>query len=441
MSKRTKILIICGIGLLFVVIVVMVATLVLRRPKQPDFVIETVGAQNLGLEGSYYKWENVDEQKIAPSWKLWYKTDWPDELSTLAPPRANDASSPRREGEKAQHVYWKDWKNFDACIYQQVSGLTVGNYVRFSVWAQVRTDMGLHDMQTRIGMDPNGGTNPLDIQYETHPANWDVYTVGSGQWQQMAVTLKATSGTATIYACAHPRWPMRFDVYWDDATFSTVPEKLVFLPLILKEFWVPPDPGTLYNPDLELDWGRKKGYQLPLEGYTNVYIAPYWMPFWNDNYNPDTGEFAQPEYNYADRDYRVHSGAVAQQYGLSAWGGFEAGIYQVITGTTPGETVQFTMWGVGWSSDSGGNDRVSDVQEGLNFRIGIDPYGSESYTSTQIIWSDLYDPYDEWHRFEITATVQSDRISVWAYTYPSAYWVRFNQIFWDDANLVVIDKP
>jgi len=208
----------------------------------------------------------------------------------------------------------------------------------------------------------------------------------------------------------------------------------------LRYYWDPP-PGVLHNPGLELAWGDKDGYQAVLPGYSNVFVAPLWMPFWNDNYVPETGENAQPEYNYTDRDYRVRSGEVAQQYGLSAWGGFEAGIYQVILGTVPSDTLQFSIYGMGWSSETGGNERYSDVREGLNFRVGIDPYGGEWYTSTQIIWSEFYDPYDEWHQFVVTATVQSDKVSVWTYAHPSAYWVRFNQVFWDDASLTALDVP
>ena len=43
--------------------------------------------------------------------------------------------------------------------------------------------------------------------------------------------------------------------------------------------------------------------------------------------------------------------------------------------------------------------------------------------------------------FVVTATVQSEQVSVWAYAHPSAYWIRFNQVFWDDASLTTIDQP
>lgn len=442
MSRVEKILLAIGIGSLAIAVVLIV--LWLQQPATPTQPvdlrvqsIQTTGAQNVGFEGDYVAWEGSDERKLAPGWSLWYKTDWPDEKDTLDLPRANDVSSPVLEGSKAQHIFWKDWTNFDGCLYQQVSGLTVGHYIRFTAWAKVETDLGVHEMQTRIGIDPAGGTDPLDIQYELHPGYWDAYTIGNGQWQELSIALKATSETATVYACAHPRWPMRFDVYWDQAAFLETPEKLAYLPSVSRKHFTPPPPGTLWNPGLERNWGELEGYQLPLPGYTNVYIAPYWMPWWNDNFNPDTGEFRQPEYNYADRDYRVHSGEVSQQYGLSAWGGFEAGIYQVVQGVAPGDAIEFKIRGLGWSSDTGTDERFSDIQEGLNFRVGIDPYGGEAWDSEQIVWSDHYDPYDEWHHFEITATAQSDKISVWAYAYPTAYWVKMNQVFWDDASLKV----
>jgi hypothetical protein len=444
MSRILKILLACGVGLAAVVALLSASG---QQPSaaQPDpLSLYATGFLNPGFEGTYVDSDGSGERDVAPDWELWY-FEWPDEEPLIDPPKAEEETSVLLEGDKAQRVSGKDsGHNFDACVYQQVSGITVGHYIRFTVWGKVdaSSSLNLQDYQTRVGIDPTGGTDPRDIQYELHPDLWDPYTQADESWQEMSVGMKAISETVTLYACAHPRYAYRFEVVWDQASFSVLPERLSYMPLVLHRYFVPPSPGTLWNPDLELDWGEKNGYQLPIDGYTNVYVAPYWMPFWNDNFITSTGEFRQPEYNYADRDYRVHHGGVSQQYGLSAWGGFEAGIYQVISGTVPSDTVRFSIWGLGWSSNSSGaNDRYSDVREGLNFRVGIDPYGGQSYTSTDVIWSDLYDPYDEWHSFEITATVQSSQISVWAYAYPTAYWIRFNQVFWDDANLTVLESP
>jgi hypothetical protein len=237
---------------------------------------------------------------------------------------------------------------------------------------------------------------------------------------------------------------MNFTAYWDDAEFATLPEKLTFVPAALNEHCVVP-PGTLWNADLERDYCILHGYQEVISGFHNLLTAPYWRPYWNDDFNPATAENRQPEANYTDRSYRVHSGSVAQQMGTSGGGNFEAGIYQVVTGTQVSDTLRFTIWGLGWNQHwptndpDGYNEFISDYQEedGLRFRVGIDPYGGESYTSTDIVWSDLYNPFDQWHQFEVTATAAATRVSVWAYAHPAGYWLKHNQTFWDGANLEV----
>jgi hypothetical protein len=396
---------------------------------------------NLGFEGEYVAWEGATDRMIAPGWSLWYTTDWQGE-EWIDLPRAEDEDSLRLEGDKAQLVRSDFYNTFDACLYQQVNGLSAGDFVRFSVWARVDSSLGSGDWQTRVGIDPYGGTDPRDIQFELHPEYWDPYTIGSEQWQELSVFTHAVSETATLYACAHPRWAVDdyFRVYWDQASFYSATPTYTYLPLVTRKYFAV-TPGTLQNPDLELNWGIYEGYQSWLD-VTKVLVAPYWQPFWN--YVPDTVQFKIPEYGYPDRAYRVHTGQVSQQYGLSGGGGFEAGIYQVITGTTPGATYEFELWGLGWSSAGSGSDLYSDVQEGLNFRVGIDPTGGESYTSTDIVWSEPYDPYDVWHRFAVTATVPisgDGRISVWAYAHPAAWWIRFNQIFWDTGSLRLVTTP
>jgi hypothetical protein len=345
-------------------------------------------------------------------------------------------------------VHGTGTRNFDACLYQQIGGITVGNYVRFSAWAKVVTDMGPWDMQTRVGVDPHGSTNPIDIQYETHPGYWDPYDGTGQEWQRLSVVLIATSPTVTVYACAHPKYAMSFQAYWDDAEFSVVPEQRSYLPVAEREHCVVA-PGTLYNPDLEKDYCTLRGYQTWPVPSVKVEVAPYWQPFCNYVPNQDTHKWPEfgPTYK-ALYPYRVRSGAVAQQYGTSGGGAFEAGIYQVITGTRVGDALRFTIWGLGWTQEwkgpgEGPNEFLSDYREpgGLNFKVGIDPWGGQSFASSNIIWSPTYDPYDAWHQFEITATAMYTRVSVWAVAHPTIATMRWNQTFWDNANLEVTSMP
>jgi hypothetical protein len=443
MSKALRLSITLGTGLaLAVATMLFFATL-------PSLGEEHVPAQdaalvNGGYEGTYEGWEGSDDRKIAPGWSLWYQ----DEGDGYDLPKAEASTSPRREGATSQHVFGKDqYTGYDACLYQQVGGIIEGHYIRFSAWAKVEAHEWLNapdKWRTMVGIDPEGGTNPKDINHYENPGLWDIYT-NIGQWQHLSVVTKTTSSTATVYACAHPSLSRKLDVWWDDATFTMTPESLVYVPLLAREYcWFAP--GTLANPDLEEDHCILEGYQAH-PGYSNILVAPYWHAFWNDDYIPETNENRQPEYGPTDRSYRVHSGEVAQQFGLSGGGTFEAGIYQVVR-TNVSDTLRFTIWGLGWtqywpSPGDPADELVSDYTEpgGLRFRVGIDPYGGESYTSTSIVWSELYDPYDAWHPFEVTATALSDVVSVWAYAHPDNPILRWNQTFWDDAQLEIVGSP
>jgi hypothetical protein len=123
---------------------------------------------------------------------------------------------------------------------------------------------------------------------------------------------------------------------------------------------------------------------------------------------------------------------------------FEAGIYQVITGTIPGDVLQFTIYGLGWiGAADNGNDRVSDSvrDDGMLMRVGIDPYGGEDANSTNVIWSDFHDdPLDKWNQYQITATAIMTRASVWVYAKGNEWGMRYHQTFWDNADFSVIES-
>jgi hypothetical protein len=449
MRKPLRLLITLGSG------VAIAAAVVLLFGRLPLLGEERVPAQdatlvNGGFEGTYELWEGSVDRKVAPGWSLWYQ----EEGSAYPPPKTEDRSDHRREGAKSQFMFGRDrWSGYHGCIYQQVGGLVENHYIRFSAWAKADPDPELDSPEkwrTMVGIDPSGGTNPQDINHYDYPDLWDMYT-DRGQWQHLSVVMRATSPTATVYACAHPGLSRPLYVWWDDASFVMTEGSLVYAPVVAKDLFQVPL-GTLANPDLEKVWGRYDDYYVPIPGFGNVKVAPYWYPYWNTNYISETSENKQPEYGPtglgAGYPYRSHSGEWAQQMGSSGGGAFEAGIYQVVRGVQPGDTYSFTMWAHGWtqywpSESDPADERVSDYQEpdGLQFKIGIDPYGGESYTSTQIIWSEKQDPYDEWYQFEVTATAMARQISVWAYAHPTNYLLRWNETFWDDASLQIVESP
>ena len=156
---------------------------------------------NGAFEGDYLPWDGAEVRQVAPLWNLWYAEQWSGEAD-LRPPhtRAEEGSQRARSG-KSQGVHSDGAHNFAACLYQQIDGLTPGHVVRFSAWAKVdEADDLLHapdKMQTRLGIDLNGGTDPRDIDYHAHPSLWSTYTT-YGEWQNLSVELHADSPTASV---------------------------------------------------------------------------------------------------------------------------------------------------------------------------------------------------------------------------------------------------
>lgn len=446
MRKGTNLLTMCIAGLASTIgIVAFFAWLPSLSPRAT--VADASWIANPGFEGEFT--ERDTELWIGDGWELWYATDGGED--GIAAPKAFQENTRVREGLQSQHVRAQnDGSIFDACLYQQVTGITVGEYIRFSAWAYVDAHDDLNSeekWQTRVGIDPDGGTDPRDINYYLYPSLWDSVTE-KGRWQHLSVVIKATSPTATAYACAHPIWRYSFHVFWDDTEFAISSEKRAYLPVVYRERFVI-SAGSLANPDLEEDYGLYKVYQqYPGVGF-KYRFAPYWLPFWNDDHHD--GQNMQPECGeilVGDASHRVYSGGAAQQCGLSGGGNFEAGIYQVVNGTQVSDTLRFTIWGLGWNQEYLDKDDVHDeftsdyvVTGGLRFKVGIDPYGGTDWASSEVIWSDPVDPYDAWTQLEITATARYTQASVWVYAHPEAYWLRWNQVFWDKASLEVTGAP
>ncbi|MBN1583423.1 MAG: hypothetical protein JXA89_22125 [Anaerolineae bacterium] len=433
MNRFVKLAVMCGMGLLIVVGTITLLNLPGSWSQNAAAPL-AIALANGGFEEPYADWQGSTERQIADQWSLWYLETGENYLDK---PLANPASSPTHEGNTSQHIQSKSFRILNACVYQHVSNVTIGHYIQFSAWAMVQADNLLDSYekwQVRLGIDPNGGSDPQQIEYYSYPFYWDTYNTDKGTWHKLSVSLKATASTATVYLCAHPTLPRDFNVYWDDAEVRVTSEQLVYVPLVVNQHCVIP-PGELANPDLERQFCLVTDYQ-PHDGFSGA-IAPYWNPFVNT-----TGDLKHPEYNKTDRDYRKYSGEVAQQFGHSAWGLFEAGIYQVVTGTNPGDVLQFSIYGWGWiGADGNTNDRVSDYTgaDGLLMRVGIDPYGDEDANSANIVWSDFHsDPLDKWNQYQITATAAMTRASVWVYAKGNKWGMRYHQTFWDNADLSVI---
>lgn len=181
--------------------------------------------QDPGFEGEYTGRGRPD-LNIPAAWGLWFtetpRTESWMNLPPVAFPHNGPGPNPR-SGARAFN-FNKGYATFTAAIYQQVA-VPVGATVTGSAFAYLRTcnipegfdNCGSSPESgafTRVGIDPNGGTNPL-----AGSVVWSASAAPHDQWGQMTVSTTAASGTVTLFLYTSQTWPSEINnVYWDDAS-------------------------------------------------------------------------------------------------------------------------------------------------------------------------------------------------------------------------------
>ncbi|HLU09193.1 MAG TPA: LysM peptidoglycan-binding domain-containing protein, partial [Oceanobacillus sp.] len=183
--------------------------------------------QDPGFEGEYTNRGRADLNVPAP-WGLWFTESPRGQYWQNLPPVAfpHPGPGPNPHGGARAFNFNKGFGTFTAAIYQQV-GVPEGSNVTASAWAHLRTcnipegfdncgsavESGAY---TRIGIDPNGGTNPYDSDVV-----WSPSAMPHDRWEQLNVSATATGSTVTLFLFTTQEWPSEINnVYWDDAFLS-----------------------------------------------------------------------------------------------------------------------------------------------------------------------------------------------------------------------------
>jgi LysM repeat protein len=138
---------------------------------------------------------------------------------------------------------------------------------------------------------------------------------------------------------------------------------------------------------------------------------------------------------------RIHSGTNSQKY-FTFWSVHEAGVMQTVA-VPAGSTLRFSAWMHAWSTNQDGREEfpdsyVSSGQTSMHMKVGIDPCGGEDPWSPNIVWGPEHDSYDKFGYYEVRATAQCDKVTVFTHTMPEKA-MKHNDVYLDDAELVVID--
>jgi len=190
-----------------------------------------VGAQdgaNLLRDGDFegqYTGRGRPDFNIAADWNVWYAEsprteDWMN-LPPVAFPHNGPGPDPK-SGARAQNLH-KGWATFTAAIYQQVS-VAPGTNLRGSAFAQLHTCSPAPNADScasavesgayvKVGIDPNGGTNPYDSDIV-----WSAEIRPHGSWQEAVVEATATADTVTFFIFTTQTSPSEINrVFFDDA--------------------------------------------------------------------------------------------------------------------------------------------------------------------------------------------------------------------------------
>lgn len=194
---------------------------------------ETNLLANAGFESGFTSLSGTQPRNVATAWTPWNapRTDSMASYQNTSPKyiAASAANAvgvvPRiRTGNDAQ-IYYAFYETFDGGIYQQITGLTAGTEVRFSVysyvWSTTYDDPNVSEdpggVAFRVGIDPTGGTDALsaNVIYSTPTVAYDAY-------RQASVIAKAQGSTVTVFIRTSIGDPVQYSyVYLDDAVLST----------------------------------------------------------------------------------------------------------------------------------------------------------------------------------------------------------------------------
>ncbi|CAG0936611.1 Muramidase-2 [Thermoflexales bacterium] len=350
-------------------------------------------------------------------------------------------------------------------------------------------------MHLRVGIDPWGGTNPYDARIV-----WSSEADALDSWQQFSVYARAQSAQVTVFLYAAPDDARRKnEVYWDDAvlevlngdlaataqaTYPTAtPVPVAVVPtavsvalgqnmLVDGSF-----EGPLYIPCTRADalpWNhiscegldlRKVDGKREYIRWDTVQVPIGWKAWWlSPNKNTGAPDFYQNHPNRCSGDApegcvawhnpefrdakgivlgpsRIHSGKNAQKY-FTLWSVHQAGVMQTVA-VPPGAMLRFGAWMHAWSTNQDGREEFPDSyfssgQSSMHMKVGIDPCGGENPFSPSVVWGAEHDAYDQFGYYEVRATAQCDKVTVFTHTMPEKG-LKHNDVYLDDAELVIID--
>ncbi len=215
---------------------------------------------NGDFEGGGATWplqDGISEVQIAPGWRAFF-VDQPPAYAAIPYPcmenpgacgywrrpefrdvKITEYAERVHQGTRAQKYFSFNGQH-EAGLYQQVSNITPGTWLRFSAhmitwscmasaerWNHCPTGSRSNNpapMHTKVGIDPTGGTNPWAAT-----VIWSPELSAIDNWTLFAVEAQAVNSTVTVFTYSRADWDdhiyrVHNDVYVDTAALVVIGE-------------------------------------------------------------------------------------------------------------------------------------------------------------------------------------------------------------------------
>ncbi len=253
-------------------------------------------------------WRTFDE-KVANGWWYYYVADGTFEAGDNAP-KLHWMSSQQfqqafggldyyREGNASQ-VIWSSY-DFDAGIYQQVAGLTIGQDYAFEIamasfWRGSGYPITDGKIKKCIGIDPYGGTDPAASGVIW---DWDNCDSTDKSWPYLDMAATARATTMTLFVRIQSPDNQSFNhtdlnyVFIDDGRLALAPVVNLNVP-------------ATSDPSIDLQWSVNTDPDWTLQGVEVQYkdrADGIWQVI-QDRSDPDAGDYVlsgQPGHSYTIR--------------------------------------------------------------------------------------------------------------------------------------------
>jgi LysM repeat protein len=197
----------------------------------------------------------------------------------------------------------------------------------------------------------------------------------------------------------------------------------------------------------EGNWTRDTYNGVP---YNEIFSPEGWVTFWSEGANVELeGDlYGRPECQvipnappFIGPPARVRSGNYAVKH-FSMYHSMDAGLYQVVTGLSPGATIQAAAYAHAWACGESTDDALTCADQfATKLMVGIDPTGGTNPWSANIVWTAGYS-YDTYRQIGPVQAQVGPSGTVTVFLRQVAKWpLKHNDVYWDDASLVYTTPP